>query len=89
MPPKTIKSGQHSKLSVQMEEENLPLASKKLAEAQSEFNAATKDDILSAIHSLKADITIHQYARCYKWHKIRFTVPIAKNGRGRRENLKN
>lgn len=56
MPPKNIKSGQHSKPSVQMEEENL-IASKKLTEAQSEFSAATNDDILSAIHSLKADLT--------------------------------
>lgn len=55
MPPKTIKSGQHSMPSVQMEEENPAIASKKLAEAQSEFNAATNDNILSAIHSLKAD----------------------------------
>lgn len=59
MPPKTIKSGHHSKPSVQMEEENTALASKKLTEAQVEFNAATNDDILSAIRSLKADFTKH------------------------------
>lgn len=57
MPPKTIKSGHHSKPSVQMEEENLALASKKLVEAQVEFNTATNDDILSAIQSLKADFS--------------------------------
>ncbi|CAM4706512.1 unnamed protein product [Leuciscus chuanchicus] len=57
MPPKNIKSGHHSKPSVQMEEENLALASKKLTEAQVEFNTSTNDDILSAIQSLKADFT--------------------------------
>lgn len=55
MPPKTIKPAQHLKPSGQMGEEGKVLASKKLAEPQSEDNAATNDDILRAVQSLRDD----------------------------------
>ncbi|GAA6068639.1 uncharacterized protein LOC122824645 [Tachysurus ichikawai] len=57
MPPKAVKSGHQSKPSTQNDEDNLVYVIKQVHEVQSSANTATNDDILGAIHSLRADFS--------------------------------